>query len=135
MISYDQYENKIKKYAKFRSFMNRFKFLFIALFALIAGTVATLLALMGSFSGEIAIADSVYGDSYDDPEGVTAFLSSVSYEYAREGSDEWSSEKPVKAGKYSVRAVSKKAIGKGHGKATTFEIANDEAIITAYLIN
>ena len=123
MISYDQYENKIKKYAKFRGVMNRFKFLFIALFALIAGAVATLLALMGSFSGEIKMIDTVmYGEGYEDPEGVTAFLSSVSYEYAREGSDEWSSEKPVKAGKYSVRAVSKKAIGKGYGKTASFEI-------------
>ncbi|MDE6410913.1 MAG: hypothetical protein K2L02_00045 [Clostridia bacterium] len=126
MISYDQYENRIKKLAKFRNFMNRFKFLFIAIFALIIAALATLLALKGSLSGEIKITSSVYGDGYSDPEGVSAFWSSVSYEYAREGSDDWSGQKPVKAGKYSVRAVSNKTVGKGYGKETKFEIAPRE---------
>ncbi len=123
MISYDQYENKIKKVAKFRSVIKRFKFLFIAIFALIIAAIATLLGLKGSFSGEIKIVSSVYGESYSDPEGVSAFMSSVSYEYARAGSEEWSAQKPVKAGKYNVRAVSDKTIGKGYGKIASFEIA------------
>ena len=130
MISYDQYENKIKKYAKFKNFMKRFKFLFIGIFALIIVTIATLLAVKGSFSGAIKIADSVYGDTYSDPEGVSAFMSSVSYEYAREGSGEWSDQKPVKAGTYSVRAVSDKTIGKGYGKVTSFTIEPREAEFT-----
>lgn len=130
MISYDQYENKIKKYAKFKNFMKRFKFLFIGIFALIIATIATLLAVKGSFSGAIKIADSVYGNPYDDPEGVSAFMSSVSYEYAREGSGEWSDQKPVKAGTYSVRAVSDKTIGKGYGKVTSFTIEPREAEFT-----
>ena len=126
MISYEQYENKIKKFAKFRNFMRRFKFLFIALAALVIAAVATLLVLKGSLSGEIKITSSVYGEAYADPEGVSAFLSGVSYEYAREGSDEWSAQKPVKAGKYVVRAVSDKTVGKGYGKETSFEIAPRE---------
>lgn len=126
MISYEQYENKIKKFAKFRNFMRRFKFLFIALAALVIAAVSTLLVLKGSLSGEIKITSSVYGEAYADPEGVSAFLSGVSYEYAREGSDEWSAQKPVKAGKYVVRAVSDKTVGKGYGKETSFEIAPRE---------
>ena len=96
MISYDQYENRIKKFAKFRNFVARFKFLFIAVFALMIAAVATPLALKGSLSGEITIASSVYGDAYADPTGVSAFWSSVSYEYAAAGSDNWSSQSPLK---------------------------------------
>lgn len=126
MISYDRYENKIKKFAKFRSVLKRFRFLLLAIFALIVAAIATLLALKGSFSGEIKIASSVYGDGYADPEGVTAFMSAVSYEYRKEGG-EWSSQKPYKAGKYNVRAVSDKTVGKGYGKVASFEIAPREA--------
>lgn len=126
MISYDQYENRIKKVAKFRNFMNKYKFLFIAVFALVVAAVATLLSLKGSLSGEIVISSSVYGESYSDPEGVSAFWSDVSYEFAREESGEWTEEKPVKAGKYNVRAVSSKTIGKGYGKIASFEIAPRE---------
>ena len=97
MISYDRYENKIKKFAKFRNVIKRFKFLFLAIFALMIAAVATLLGLKGSFSGEIKISDSVYGESYSDPEGVSAFLSSVSYEYAKAGSEDWNSQKPYRS--------------------------------------
>lgn len=130
MISYDQYENKIKKFAKFRNVLKRFRFLFIAIFALLIAAAATLLVLKGSFSGEIKIASSVYGEEFADPEGVSAFLSSVSYEYAIEGSDEWNSRKPVKAGKYTVRAVSDKTVGKGYGKSASFEIKPREVVFT-----
>ena len=110
--------------------MNRFKFLFIAIFVLIVAAIATLLALKGSQSGEISIASSTYGDAYDEPSGVSAFLSPIRYEYAAAGSDTWESQKPVKAGKYSVRAVSKKAVGKNYTKTASFEIAPREVTFT-----
>lgn len=122
MISYEQYENKIKKVAKVRKFCKKFSFLFVALFALVVAAIATLLARLGTLSGEITINSSTYGDGYADPEGVSSFISGVKYEYAREGSDEWVREKPVKAGKYLVRAVAKKAIGKNYTAPVAFEI-------------
>ncbi len=126
MISYEQYENKIKKLAKFKSFLFKFKFLFIGIFALIVAAITTLLCLKGTFSGEIEIASSVYGDSFEDPKGVSAFMSSVSYEYSVAGKDEWMSAKPVLAGSYEVRAVSSGISSKKYGKITPFTIAPRE---------
>lgn len=128
MISYDSYKNRIEKVAKFKKFVFKFKFLFIGIFVLIVGTIAGLLAAKGSISGatKLSAAEIYYGEEYEvTPAG--AFMSKTSVEYAAAGSSEWSQEKPVKAGKYVARTVSKKTVGHGHGGAAEFEIKPVEA--------
>ena len=128
MISYDSYKNRIEKVAKFKKFVFKFKFLFIGIFALIIAAITGLLVAKGSISGATVLSASeiYYGDTYE-VTPASAFMSSTSVEYASEGSNEWSAEKPVKAGKYVARTVSKKTAGKGHGAATSFEIKPVEA--------
>ncbi len=128
MISYDSYKNRIEKVAKFKRFVFKFKFLFIGIFALIIAAITGLLVAKGSISGATVLSASeiYYGDAYE-VTPASAFMSTTSVEYASEGSNEWSAEKPVKAGRYVARTVSKKTAGKGHGAATSFEIKPVEA--------
>ena len=122
-VSYDSYKNRIEKLAKFKNFVDKYKFLIMGVLAVILGGAAALMATKGMITTDIALsADTyTYGDSYT-PTAGTAFLSDVGYEYSVQGSDEWTDKKPVKVGKYSVRAVSNKLIGKGYGTPVNYEI-------------
>lgn len=122
-VSYDSYKNRIEKLAKFKNFVVRFKFLIIGVLAVIIGGISALLATKGMITADMTLSGDTftYGQSYS-PAGATAFLSDVNYEYALQGSDEWTDKKPVKVGKYSVRAVTDKVIGNGYGKTVNFEI-------------
>lgn len=122
-VSYDSYKNRIEKLAKFKNFVVKFKFLIIGVLAVIIGGISALLATKGMITADMTLSGDTftYGQSYS-PAGATAFLSDVNYEYALQGTDEWTDKKPVKVGKYSVRAVTDKVIGNGYGKIVNFEI-------------
>ncbi|MDE7296191.1 MAG: hypothetical protein K2N84_02885 [Clostridia bacterium] len=124
MISYDRYKDKIAKLAAVKNFVVRFRALFIVAFALITALVTAFLATKGIVTSDISIlqADILYGDTYE-IKPAKALFSSVRYEYAHEDSEDWSAEKPDKAGKYRVRTVTSKAFGVGYGKTLSFEIA------------
>lgn len=122
-VSYDSYKNRIEKLAKFKNFVVKFKFLIIGVLAVIIGGISALLATKGMITADMTLSGDTftYGQSYS-PAGATAFLSDVNYEYSLQGTDEWTDKKPVKVGKYSVRAVTDKVIGNGYGKTVNFEI-------------
>lgn len=124
MISYDRYKNKIKKLAAVKNFVVRFRALFICAFALIVALITAFLCTKGMITNDFAlpVGDIVYGESYE-IQPAKALFSSVGYEFAPEGSEEWTSAKPEKAGKYQVRTVTDKAFGVGYGKPVSFEIA------------
>ena len=129
MISYDNYLNRIQKVAKFKNFVHKFRFLIIGVFSLIIATTAGLLAAKGTVTTAMSLpAQIVFGDSYSPT--ATAFMSSVSYEYSLEGSGEWSSKQPVKAGKYLARTVTEKTFGKSYSDPVRFEILPREAEFT-----
>ncbi len=134
MISYEKYENKIVKVAKFKKFVVRFKFLFIGIFLAVIAAITGLLIAKGTVSGAVTFSAQTiyYGEEYT-VTPASAFLSGTSVEYAAVGSSEWSAEKPVLAGKYRARTVSSKTVGKGHGKESDFEILprSSEFIITS----
>ncbi|MDE7082448.1 MAG: hypothetical protein K2O89_01930 [Clostridia bacterium] len=122
MISYDNYINRIQKVAKFKNFVVKFKFLIIGVLAVIIAGITALLVMKGTITSDMVLpAQITYGDSYA-PAQASAFLSGVTYEYSLKGTDEWTEEKPVKAGEYLVRTVTSKAIGKGYGDPVEFEI-------------
>lgn len=124
MISYDRYKNKIAKLAAVKNFVVRFRALFISGFALILALIAAFLATKGMVTSDFSLsqADILYGDSYE-IRPAKALFSSVSYQFAPEGSEEWSDKLPDKAGKYLARTVTSKAFGTGYGKPLSFEIA------------
>lgn len=130
MISYDNYLNRIQKVAKAKNFVHRFRFLLIGAFLLIIAATTGLLVAKGTVTTAMSLpAKITFGDSYS-PTPASAFLSSVSYEYSLEGSDEWSSKKPVKTGKYLARTVTNKAFGKNYSEPVHFEILPREAVFS-----
>ncbi|MDE6505591.1 MAG: hypothetical protein K2L42_06970 [Clostridia bacterium] len=130
MISYDNYKNRIEKLAKAKKFILKFKFLILGVLALIIAGVTVILCIKGTVTAPLVLpARIVYGESYE-PVGASAIMSGITYEYRAEGG-EWKNEKPIKAGKYSVRAVSEKAFGaKGYGESVEYEILPKEAQFT-----
>ncbi|MCH5143062.1 MAG: hypothetical protein J1G07_05100 [Clostridiales bacterium] len=130
MISYDDYLNRIQKVAKAKNFVHRFRFLLIGAFLLIIAATTGLLVAKGTVTTAMYLpAKITFGDNYS-PTQASAFLSSVRYEYSLEGSDEWSSNKPVKAGKYLARTVTDKAFGKNYSEPVHFEILPREAVFS-----
>ncbi|MCH5148502.1 MAG: hypothetical protein J1G05_03960 [Clostridiales bacterium] len=130
MISYDDYLNRIQKVAKAKNFVHRFRFLLIGAFLLIIAATTGLLVAKGTVTTAMYLpAKITFGDNYS-PTQASAFLSSVRYEYSLEGSDEWSSKKPVKAGKYLARTVTDKAFGKNYSEPVHFEILPREAVFS-----
>lgn len=130
MISYDSYKNRIEKVAKVKAFVVRFKFLIIGVLAVLIAGVTALLATKGMVTVAMSLpAQITYGDDYA-PTEASAFLSSVSYEYALKGTDEWTEDKPLKVGKYLARTVTNQAFGKGYGDPVEFEITKKDAVLS-----
>ena len=153
MISYDKYQNRIKRLAAVKNFIVRFRALFIALFALLIAASLTLMFTKGVITQTIILPDKIiYGDNYATSiEPPKAFLSDVEYQFksvnegensksavkyeiAKDTEDEdgWTYELPTYAGKYLVRMVSNKIFGKSYSQPKQFEI---ETYSTQFLIN
>ncbi len=127
MISYDNYKNRIEKLAKVKKFILKFKFLILGVLALIIAGVTVILCIKGTVTAPLTLpAQIIYGDNYE-PQGASAIMSGITYEYKAENG-EWTKEKPIKAGKYSARAVAEKVFGaKCYGDAVEYEILPKEA--------
>ena len=144
MISYDKYQNRIKKIAAVKNFIVRFRWPFIALFTiLLAGSLA-LMFTKGMITQDLVLPEGVvYGDNYkSEIKAPKAFLSDVKYQFKRvqEENDtksavkysltdsatveyEWTYDLPTFAGKYLVRTVTNKITGKSYSSPKEFEIA------------
>lgn len=125
MISYDNYKNRIQKLAKLKRILHKFRFLICGVLALIVGTSVGLMVAKGSYTSGMSLsAQSVMFNEDYDVKAATAFLSSSSdqhIEYRGENGG-WTKQKPVKAGKYSARTVTKKIVGYSYSPAVNFEI-------------
>ncbi len=125
-VSYDSYKNRIEKLAKVKAFIVRFKFLIIGVLAVLIAGIASLLATKGMITSAMVLPTQItYGEAYY-PDGASAFLSDVTYEYCEQGTDGWTDKKPIKAGKYLARTVTNKAVGKGYGDPVAYEILPKE---------
>lgn len=148
MISYDSYQNRIKRIAAIKNFIVRFRLLFIALAILIVATIFTLLGITGIVTKDIVLpSNAVYGDAFT-VEEPKALLSDVKYQFRYLGktqtaeekqissvrtsltaeenesaSGEWTYEIPSLAGRYEVRVVTKSGFGgKKYSSPKQFEI-------------
>lgn len=128
-VQYDNYEKKIKKITRVLKVLFRHKIkialallIVIVSSALMTMAVSALMAAKGNILSEDAeyANEIIYGESLD--YSAKAFLSDVDYEYAVQGSGEWSENFPRDPGKYEVRAVTRAAVGKKYGEARAFTV-------------
>ncbi|MDE7439600.1 MAG: hypothetical protein K2N23_03745 [Clostridia bacterium] len=145
MISYDTYQNKIKRLAAVKNFIVRFRALFIALFAAIIALILTFIFIKGMITQDVILPDRiVYGDNYE-IQAPKALFSDAKYQFkhVKEESkakssvkravsdgnvddDEWTDEVPKRAGDYLVRVVTKKTFGVSYGTPKKFKIEKFE---------
>lgn len=143
MISYDTYQNKIKRVAAVKNFIVRFRALFITLLAVIIALIAAFIFTKGIITQDIILPDKiVYGDNYSQNiQAPKALFSDAEYQFKRvdkdgetkakarysvaesvEEDDGWTYDFPELAGKYLVRTVTNKTFGKSYGEPKQFEI-------------
>ena len=126
MINYDNYKNRIEKLAKAKRVAHKFRFLIAGVALLLVGGSVGLMCAKGAYTSEMTL--SAQTVEFNQPYTVkpaSAFLASASsqrIEYREENSEEWTEEKPVKAGKYLARTVSPKLIGYSYSQPVEFEI-------------
>ncbi len=109
-MQYDSYQGKVKKVAAILSKVYAVRIFIIITLAAITALVTAAVAVKGLVVVESACpAEVVYGETptYE----ASAILGTVSFEYAPEGSGEWSSCPPTGLGAYRVRAVSTSSFG------------------------
>ncbi|MCM1437715.1 MAG: hypothetical protein NC131_00690 [Roseburia sp.] len=134
MISYDNYKNRIEKMAKVKRGLHKFRFLIAGVLALIVGTSVGLMCAKGSYTSGMSL--SAQTVRFNEPYTVNAakaFLASPSeqhIEYSLAGSGEWTTQKPVKAGSYQARTVTKKLVGYSYSPSVNFEILPIDAEFT-----
>ncbi len=134
MISYDNYKNRIEKLAKVKHVLHKFRFLICGVLALIVGVSVGLMCAKGSYTSGMSLsAQTVNFNEYYEVTAAKAFLASPKeqrIEYSLEGSNEWTTQKPVKAGKYTARTVTKKIAGYSYSSPVTFDILPVDAEFT-----
>ncbi|MDE7395046.1 MAG: hypothetical protein K2M95_02855, partial [Clostridiales bacterium] len=132
MSTYDLYKQKMQKLAAIKNTIVRFRVLIISVLAAVIALVFTLLGIKGIFTQDLTLkaSDLIYGDAIVFETPAKAIMSNVFYEYAEDGSDSWSRQKPTRPGTYSVRAVAKGGFGKKYGKAAQFTISRRAAALS-----
>lgn len=131
MISYDNYKNRIEKLAKAKRIIHKFRFLIMGVLTLIIAVSVGLMLAKGSYMSATVL--SAQNIDFNQPYEVTpakAFLDSVrsqKIEYCAaddngNANGEWTTEKPVKSGKYFARTVSPKLVGYSYSGAVSFVI-------------
>lgn len=126
MISYDNYKNRIEKLAKAKRILHKFRFLICGVLALIVGATVGLMCAKGAYTSDMSLsAQTVVFNEFYEVTAAKAFLSSPSeqrVEYRNVENGDWTNEKPVKAGKYAARTVTKKLVGYSYSPEVQFEI-------------
>ena len=129
---YENYEKKIIRKVKVLKVLYRFRF---AILGSLAGILATGCALVGT-KGLVRDKEKlnnvyVYGEKLTYTS--KSFMSDVSYEFASQDSDNWSSSVPKLVGKYKMRSKGTNSFKKYYyGKEQNFEIIPKVITITPY---
>ncbi|MCI8435447.1 MAG: hypothetical protein HFK10_05795 [Clostridia bacterium] len=102
----------------------RFRLPIIIVATLLVAALAAFLATKGTIITNVTLSTQVihYGDEYELSDAKALFGSVSGYEYTPIGSEAWTTEKPVRAGQYYVRAVTRGGFGRKRGEAVAFEI-------------
>ena len=126
MISYDNYKNRIEKLAKVKRKLHKFRFLIAGALTVVLGASVGLMVAKGTYMSDMTLSSQTvtFNEPYD-VKPAKAFLASENtqkIEYRSDGSGEWTTQKPVKAGKYYARTVSPKIVGYNYSSPVSFEI-------------
>lgn len=119
---YDNYEKKIKKVAKAKNFVLRYKIIILSFLGLLIVSLGTFIGLKGLFTCNLEINDVTYGTEISLNRKPSALFSDYIIEYQKVDSNSWSQLKPVESGYYEARAVSSGVFGKRYSKSIKFEI-------------
>lgn len=119
---YEEYSRKVKKYAAILNFIRRYRFLLIAVLAAAAAVTSVLIGIRGIVSDVSACPETVrYGEAIGYK--ADAIFTDVCYEFAQNGSDNWSLSVPVRVGEYRVRARAEGPFGiMRYGKEHSFAV-------------
>jgi|GEM_PF-6009472 len=126
---YEKYAKFARRLASVRNFVLRNKAWFILGGALAVGTTAALMGTSGTITDNVPNEEFtfVYGQEYSYT--ASAFLGEARYQYAPEGSEEWTFEVPKNIGGYKARAVSSGTFGERYGAVHHFRIDAKEASV------
>ena len=107
---YEIYKNKISRVASVLSKIVKLMPLIVTLLALAVSLAAGYMIMKGMVYDMVNPSQLTYGEEavYE----AKAFFGDFGYEHRAEGTDTWIEGTPVKAGRYTVRAVSVNAFGK-----------------------
>lgn len=109
-MQYESYRGKVKRVAAFLGKVYARRLLILISLAVLTLVVSAMVAAKGFIVVETKCpAEQVYGDKQG--YRAYAFLGRVTYEYCEQGSDRWSTERPVFPGEYRVRAMCMSAFG------------------------
>ena len=108
---YTDYYKKFSKLVAAMTFVKRHWIPILIAAVAVLATAVTLTSTKGLVYDKTAPPQNItYGEEFVYSAG--AFMSGkVAYEFRADGSDEWTSERPLRAGKYYVRALSYRAFG------------------------
>ena len=127
---YDNYENRIKKIARIKATIHRFRYLIIAGITLVVALTVSLVSTKGIVKIDKGLETTyVYGEEYE--VSASGFMSDISYEYSIKDSDIWSEEKPKNVGEYVMRAKSHNSFGSYYSKQQQFSIVKKPIVISA----
>ena len=129
-MTYRSYEARIQKIASVTKGIRRCAKLIVAVLLIAFVATGGYLFARGLVIGGVTCAPVVsYGDDMQ-PSAQVLFGSAV-YEYAPEGSEEWTENIPIMPGRYQVRAVTKRSFGfVSRSNATLFTIQPRKTLVT-----
>ena len=126
MDKYKTYYTKIRKAAKIKQKLYRFRFLIISLIVVFVASISGFLFTKGMIINNVQVKDNFnYGDDIilSQPK---ALFSNTSYQFKQQDTEDWSEEKPTQPGKYSVRVAAKGAFGTRFSAPQEFNISPRE---------
>ena len=129
-MTYKSYEEKIQRIASVTRGIRKCAKFIAAIVIVAALATGGYLFAKGMMIGGVTCAPVVpYGDVME-PSSVVV-MGDASYEYAVEGSEEWSPTPPSMPGRYRVRAVTQRSFGLvSYSKPTTFTVERRKVTVT-----
>ena len=122
---YQKYEDKIKRIAKIKVAVYKYRYPILAGIALLLILTGWLLVEKGKINSDLVLSvpEIVYGESYDCSADI--FLGTASYQFtsAGESDAEWADGLPTAYGEYKIRVKSRRTFGfYSYGEAVDFKI-------------
>lgn len=120
-MRYQQYKNKMLKIKKVLMTVHHLRFVVIGVTVAIVASAITLDSIKGNITESSDFATTYYyGDKIT--YSGKAIMSDVSFEFKKDGTNEWNSEVPQYVGSYQARAKSNGSHGNKYSKISNFEI-------------